>query len=330
MKNKITNEENMGKNIPDFHHYQDIVDRAHSEINWVRTAYKWLISIVGIVILVGLYFSYKSASDFKSEIRKETEDVKNKLTKEVTELESRMKSDLDKQFLELQNQVESRIDEEFKKENIHKLVQDKAKERIDKMATPLIKKELNENFLPKLTSAELNLKKMEIELNKNIKSVNLITEFTMTVLAAQNDDRKSFDKLAEWSNDKLFPFSDMAKSVWIKILDDHAQPFFSSGFKIPWAENIDPSKLSFTDLEKMYKSAPQYLRLPLLEYIWTRKDISKKERMAFLVNVLKNENSLKVVEYAGRFFNEASGLKYKPLAVNEFLKWWGKNKENIK
>ena len=52
--------------------------------------------------------------------------------------------------------------------------------------------------------------------------------------------------------------------------------------------------------------------------------------MEFLVEILKNDNSLRAVEYAGRYFNKETGLKKKTLAASEFLNWWEKNKESIK
>ncbi len=321
-------EKNETKNVSELRLYQDIVDRAHSEITWVRSAYKWLISLVGIVIVAGIYFTYQSVVQFKTDMRNEIKDVTNNLTKEFSELKIRMKSDLDKQFIDLKHQVESRIDEEFKKENINKLVQDKAKERIDKIATPLIKTELNENFMPKLVSAELKLKKIEKESNKSIKKLNLISEFSMTVILAQNDDRKSFDKLEEWSSDKSFPLSDKAANVLKSIIIDHAQPFYTT-YKVPWEKKFDPATQSLADLKKLYKSAQSLVKLSLIQYIWNRQDFSKKEKMSFLVDVLKNDNSLKAVEHAGRYFKKASGLKYKPLAIDLFLKWWHNNKANI-
>jgi len=68
----------------------------------------------------------------------------------------------------------------------------------------------------------------------------------------------------------------------------------------------------------------------LLEYIWkTRTDIPKRERMQFIVDVFRNDSSLRAVEYARRYFGGESKTMLKPLAIKQYLDWWEKNKESI-
>ena len=51
--------------------------------------------------------------------------------------------------------------------------------------------------------------------------------------------------------------------------------------------------------------------------------------MLLLVKVLTNDISLRVVEQAGRYFIQESKQKLKPLAVDEHLEWWEKNKDKF-
>jgi chromosome segregation ATPase len=70
-----------------------------------------------------------------------------------------------------------------------------------------------------------------------------VIEFTKTVVAAQNDDRKAFDKLRQWADDKSNPFSTKAEQAWNTIFSDHTKPFYSSGFTGIWKDGFDPSNL---------------------------------------------------------------------------------------
>lgn len=320
------------KNNKIIEYYESIVDRAHREIEWVRSAYKLSISLVAIVFAVGIAFTYKSSSDYKKETKEEAERMKLRLSDDMSNLGIKLKADLSETITQVRKQVEVRIDDEFKEKNIKILVQEKAEQRIDQVADQIILKQIKKRIIPKVLSMEKKFKILNVDLKKARETVNdlkVISDFTMTVIAAQNDDRKAFDKLKSWAVEKSFSRSAEAEQAWIKILDEHASPFYTSGFNVPWAAGIDPSKLSFLELQRTYNSAPTFIRLALVEYIWGRKDILKKERMQFLVDVMKNDGSLKTVEYAGRFFTSESGQNIKPLAIESLLEWWANNKDKI-
>jgi hypothetical protein len=52
--------------------------------------------------------------------------------------------------------------------------------------------------------------------------------------------------------------------------------------------------------------------------------------MQFLVDVMRTDASLKVVEYAARYFIKESNDKLKPLAIKQHIEWWEKNKDSIR
>ena len=165
--------------------------------------------------------------------------------------------------------------------------------------------------------------------SKTLSELQQITEFTMTVVAAQNDDRKAFDQLKAWANDKSFPLSARAKQAWNTIFEEHSKPQYISYPKVPWREGLDPSKLTFKDLLQIYGSAPSPLKPMLIEYIWNRQDIPKKDRMQFLIDVMQHDQSLRAVEYAGIFFAQGAQLTIKQMAVDHMLSWWRDNKNEI-
>lgn len=173
------------------------------------------------------------------------------------------------------------------------------------------------------------LEKIIKEASKTSSDLQIISEFTMIVTAAQNDDRGAFDQLKKWSEDKNYQLNSFANKAVKKIIDLHNPPLFMSEFRIPWKDNVDPNKLTLAELKEVYKRSGD-LKPAILEFIWKkRKDIPKKEKMQFLIDLMKEEKSLTTLEYVGRYFAEGADLKIKPLAVEYFLDWWEKNKESI-
>jgi hypothetical protein len=120
-------------------YFKEIADFARSEITFVRSAYKWLISMVALVaavgISVGIWFTYNKISDFQKDMREEVERLKT--------------------------EVSRRIDEEFKRENIHKMVEKKASEHIDAIADRLIEEKINNKVSPQIKLAQEQLEKVQ-------------------------------------------------------------------------------------------------------------------------------------------------------------------------
>jgi len=116
--------------------------------------------------------------------------------------------------------------------------------------------------------------------------LELATEYTKTVVAAQNDDRKAFDKLKQWSEDNTHPFSKEAGKAWTAIFESHYRVFRVGGFSIPWNKGLDPSTLSLSQLQAQYRSAPSQLKPALLEYIWKRSDVPQIDRLDFMMKVM--------------------------------------------
>jgi hypothetical protein len=151
--------------------------------------------------------------------------------------------------------------------------------------------------------------------------------FTMTVVAAQNDDRTSFDKLRELATLKDYPFANMAVAAWITIYEAHSSQISQSGFSLPWASGVDPAKLAFGDLSAAYQSTPAQFKPGLLEYIWNRSDIPTVDRLDFMMVVMKSDHSLMAVEYAGRYFTSGTNQRIKPMALDYLTAWWDAHRQ---
>ena len=59
--------------------YQDFVKDANTQIDRVSKIHWTLLIILGLVIAVGIFFTYRTASDFKTEVRSDVEILKKKL-----------------------------------------------------------------------------------------------------------------------------------------------------------------------------------------------------------------------------------------------------------
>jgi DNA-binding FadR family transcriptional regulator len=165
--------------------------------------------------------------------------------------------------------------------------------------------------------------------NRALTELHQISEFIIAVVAALNDDRKAFDQLRVWSENKSHLFSSRAQHVWDTIVAEHSKALAFGGFALSWRAGLDPSKLTLGELKQTYDSSPATLKPALLEYIWKRQDIPRRDKLQFFAEVIEHDQSLTAVEYAGRYFTEQAGLKIKPLAVDDLLKWWRDNKDRI-
>lgn len=194
-------------------------------------------------------------------------------------------------------------------------------------------KQLVNDLSEKNLKAEEKLSQLDKSIsdgNLAVKEVQLSTQLNTTVLAAQIDDRRAYDKLWAWSENSSFPFQRVAEQAVQTIMDQHSPAIIRSGFSVPWKEGVDPQKLSLHELWQAFRKAPSHIRLGILEFTWVKRtDISKRDRLQFLADVLRSDENLRVIEYAGRYFAQGTGDKLKPLAINLHLKWWEENKDSI-
>jgi len=269
-----------------------------------------------IAAFIGLVLIF---SEGLSEFTTPFASIKMATEKKGDALIAKVKEELDKKVAEVKDELDKKVEAiEVKRKEADKKVNE-----IDNKSQELDKK-------------LKDIDKATEQANKAVADLKRYTEFNTAVVMADNDDRKSFDRLEAWANDKEYPFSGFAYEVWMSIVDSHSWPQMQTGFKVDWMPGTDPAKTSLEDLQELYKKAALVpvqaiqARLGLVEYIWNRHDIPKRQRMQFLIHVMRTDSSLKVVEYAGRYFMGDENDKWKPLAVEKHIEWWEKNKDTIK
>jgi hypothetical protein len=232
-----------------------------------------------------------------------------------------------------EKKMEALVAKQFEEPRIQAVVSEVAAERASTLMIEQITPEVarfKTEVAKKNEIAEEKLKTLDNSIAKasaTLGELESVTEYTKTVVAAQNDDRKAFDKLKEWSEDKNNPFSSKAAQAWNTIYESHNEGMYKANFPTPWNESVDPSKFLLPKLIQQYKGALAQLRPALLEYIWKRDDIPKVDRLDFMIETMKHDSSLTAVEYAGRHFTAGTGLKIKPSAVEYLVPWWNGHRQ---
>lgn len=341
---KDRSEDQNGSSIIDA--LQRITDRSNIEVDRVYKIYRILAGAVTTMLVVGIgaicYVGYDSVREMRKDLREEMgvfraktgqemTDFKQKTVEEFTLLKSHAKAEQELIVADVGKKVNSRIDLEFDKDNIQRLVSTKAVERIDKIADPLIAQHVEKRIDPKIKAAENSIENANREVAKtaaSLKELKAVSDFSTVVVAAQSNDRSAFEQLRTWADDKNSPHQERAFQVFRKVMEDHNRLAFDV-VDIPWREGVDPSKLPIRELTSLYNDAGVYKR-SVIKYVWERKDIPKREKMQFLVNVIKEEKNLTFLEYAGRKFLQESKQQVFPIAYWEHLNWWDAHKDEIK
>ncbi len=171
--------------------------------------------------------------------------------------------------------------------------------------------------------------KSAAEAKDKLQELGAITEFSKIVISAQNDDRRAFDKLTSWVEDKSFPMRKEVASAWVQIRTDFGGPLEKGYMNFTWPNNIDPNKLSIANLREAYRSSISIFHAYFVNFVNERKDISKKERMGFLIDVIRDDESLIATSYAGKFFAKEAGIEWKHFVIKPLLDWWEENKNKI-
>lgn len=222
--------------------------------------------------------------------------------------------------------IVERVAQEFNEPRIRITVEDVARAR----ASELMEKEIAPNlvsFRKDVNSYLDNVKRQSASTLSELKQLNT---FLITVARAEGDERKAFEKLEAWADDKAFPLHEQAFQAYRRVYNQHNQPAIRK-WPVQWKEGTDPSQLTLVDLQRNYTALPplSYLKPALIYYVYERTDLPKNGKLEFFAKIQKEDDSLTAMEYAGRCFNNEAGTAFHPLGVKERLEWWEKNKDSL-
>jgi hypothetical protein len=333
--------------------FQQIVNFSHEEVTWVRSVYKFAVSTVAVVVIVGLYFSYASIQDLKSDLRKEGNQIQKQLSSETAFLGRKLQQDLRVEVSKVQQDVAKRIDDEFKTEEITELIHTKAVERVDAVADELIKVEIEKRVTPlreeltqlintSATSAqvaishlneniqdtrttETELKSTLEDARKTLDEVKMQSDFMMTVLAAQSDNRIAYDKLNKWAAMPEFLLREQAASVRDDILRSYSGWMGDRPYKaIEWPSEVKAKDFTITKIRELWLTIPSDRARAFVEFVWKHKGLTVEERLLFLHDTLADSRgSLQAADKTGRILSEHAKVKYNPpFDFSNIEKWW--------
>jgi len=318
---------------PTIEDYQCIVDRAHKEIEGVRKVYIWLISCIGVLLIVFMaclaLLSWSSVRDIADRIE--------------------LQADLIKQ------RVDNRIDEQFDNKEIRLMVEEKARERIDAIADQLISKQIDQKITPLVDRVSATVSSSEdklIQFEKKIDSIDhsasakseelsktvleaktLLAEiqtqmaFTFKVLSAQADDRTAFAELETLAKTSNSPFKGNAEIAVRSIKENYAS--LEHSFMIyDINTNVNISAWSSEKLLHLTDILPSFYEAGILKSIWSDNNIPQHVKVSVFQDVLKGRGrSLTAADYARRRIRELSKIdRNAPFEFDIFIEWCETNK----
>ena len=158
--------------------------------------------------------------------------------------------------------------------------------------------------------------------------LKVLAELQDAIVKAQVGDRASFEKLTKWYEDKSHPYGNVAENVIASVVKHHNQDLmFSESLE---AYGYDLSKLkTIDDILQEYKTTKPYIKKGFIQYLWDKRDIPKNDKVRFLINVIKHDDSLEAVAKAGLIINdnERHPKFNAPLDIEGILQWWEENKD---
>lgn len=349
----MPNQQEIGKDQAPSDLILTILDRAHDEITWVRSAYKFAVSFIAVLIAIGLYFSHKSIQDMKTELREEGKQSAKQLAVEMQLISRSLQQDFKDEADQVRKKVSARLDKEFEREEITTLVIQKTQERIDSVANHLIETQVSNQINPlgtELTDLitrtsetfKESIRKLEIQIESSqtaesemrhlltearrvLNNLEKQSDFVMLVLAAQSDDRQALVKLNALASDDSSILQAQARRSCDMIVREYAGLTADKPYRnIKWNDGFDQNIMTFQQVIQGWQQIPSEFARAYVEFVWIHPNITKEEKLSFLHDVLSDSrNSLQAANQAAKLLAEEAKIEYNPpLNFTKIEKWW--------
>ncbi len=284
--------------------YKEIVDHSHAEIREVRSEYKRLNLLIAILIAIGMWFTYKSARDFKEETRNNINELKTQVTK--------------------------RVDVELGTEGIRRLIKHRVSIRIDEVADSLIREQVRDHIDPLIKDANTKLSLLQDELEK-VRDRALLTELADRAIAESS--RNAFDKLEDISenSEEGSPLRMASDAECLRVMS-----FWAKMQKEP--ENKPLKKSDGTEIPSSEFTTKELIAMLLKDDRWdVRRQaanwLAKREEVDVcdaLVECLKTEKDIEVVHNALSSFKGLTRQDFGLLQYQKAIDWWEENRDSVR
>lgn len=282
--------------------YKEIVDRAHREIEQVRSVYKWLASLIAIIMVFGIYYTFRSASEFKEEIRKDIKELKIEVTK--------------------------RVDRELASDSIQALINNRVKTHIDKNAKSIIENQIKISVNPIFEEADAKLK----EISKRFENMKIRQSITQLAdKAIVESSREAFDEILKVSekNEEGTPLRLAADAEKFRVFNFWSTMRKEKGnipLKKPDGTTAKESDYTTEELIEFLNDDKWDARMQAAEYLAKRKE---EKSIKALIDSIKTEKDIVVLKEELRAFSKITEKEFTIVNYKKAIKYYNENKEKI-
>ncbi len=301
----------------DLDRYERIVNRAHEEIQKVHEHYKWLLGSITIIIVVacaaGAFLVTNSLTDMREDIRSQVDIVAR--------------------------DVQSRIDQEFNKDNIATLIETAAKAKVEEIAVPRIRQDVNDIIIPKIEAAErklegindvlVGLENRAAETDEEQKLLSKDVTILRLFFAVRRGQKEAFEKLQNIASASTGDQTELAQN----LLEDVTLYYVEFKFQSYYRGLVSPTGAPYNPhAEAIYlamfdPNIPSGARTPYVNELAQRKLHYFVEE---LVRLVRTNDDLKVAARAAKAIEKLTGRIFSCCPpFEDTLDWWDETGKSI-
>jgi len=239
---------------------------------------------------------------------------------------------------EIKEGVEAKVEElvasRFEEPQIQKVVRQVAAERASVLMTEQIMPDVN-NFKGDIASVsnELQGKMSQMEVlisdaNMALDEVKRLSDFSLLVTKASNDDRLSFEELQKIAMEEDSRFKQIAKQALTQIITDPQVSGFLT-HPVKWEEyNVNPTEASLEDFTKVFGLVHPIYHPFIINSIWEQKRFPKVKKLDIIHQVITTTKSIRTLTKACKLMDEEAKLGLSVLGQRQYAEWWEKNRKS--
>lgn len=173
------------------------------------------------------------------------------------------------------------------------------------------------------------LKDLQKEAEKKLSQLSAYSEFYDLSLGVRSDNRQAFDRILQIATSKDDFRKTMAERT-LSNLPKEVEHMNLLEYQIDWqSANIDPSKASLQEFIKLYNSHPPIFQTKIMDAVWGSSVIPKKDKIAFLIEIIQSTPSLRCLDFACRKLNEETKVGKNFVLWESYTEWWNRNKDSL-
>ncbi len=242
----------------------------------------------------------------------------------VSWMNATLRPNWDHEIAELQKQASLKLDRFLTSREVETLIQDKAREHGVRTAEAEVKTLVASAVNPAAAKIEAGAQRLNAEGDAVLLKLRGLSDFMLLELRAKNDDRKAFESLLALSRDRSHEYREIASQavsqVFILVTSLNVQD--------PSLGNREAAPAAYLSLEQFkaaYGEAVPLNRPRLLSELWASQQFTEAQKTAFLIDVIRNDTSLRALAWACRLLDEKAKI-YKPFtAYEKYLEWGAQN-----